>query len=148
MKKRGFEVVSTYNDILLPKRGSKASAGYDFYLLEDITIKAKDEIKVKTGIKAYMLEDEVLEVYIRSSLGIKGIRIKNTVGIIDSDYYNNPKNEGEIIAFLENSSKEDLVLKKGDRFIQGIFKKYLTIDNEDELEARVGGFGSTNKGDK
>ncbi len=148
MKKRGFEVVSTYNDILLPKRGSKASAGYDFYLLEDITIKAKDEIKVKTGIKAYMLEDEVLEVYIRSSLGIKGIRIKNTVGIIDSDYYNNPKNEGEIIAFLENSSKEDLVLKKGDRFIQGIFKKYLTIDNEDELEDRVGGFGSTNKGDK
>ncbi len=148
MKKRGFEVVSTYKDILLPKRGSKSSAGYDFYLLDDIIIKAKGEMKVKTGIKAYMLEDEVLEVYIRSSLGIKGIRIKNTVGIIDSDYYNNPKNEGEIIAFLENSSNEDLILKKGDRFIQGIFKKYLTIDNEDELEDRVGGFGSTNKGDK
>ncbi len=145
MKKRGFEIVSSYKNILLPKRGSKSSAGYDFYLLEDIVIKANDEIKVKTGIKAYMLEDEVLEIHMRSSLGIKGIRIKNTVGIIDSDYYNNPKNEGEIIAFLENTSNEDFKLKKGERFIQGIFKKYLVVDNEEELEKRIGGFGSTNK---
>ncbi len=145
MKKRGFEIVSSYENILLPKRGSKASAGYDFYLLKDIVIKSNDEIKVKTGIKAYMLEDEVLEIHMRSSLGIKGIRIKNTVGIIDSDYYNNPKNEGEIIAFLQNTSNEDLTLKKGERFIQGIFKKYLVVDNEEDLEKRVGGFGSTNK---
>ncbi len=148
MRKRGFEVVSTYENISLPKRGSSASAGYDFYLLEDVKIKAKGEAKIKTGIKAYMLEDEVLEVYIRSSLGIKGLRIKNTVGIIDSDYYNNPKNEGEILAFLENSSNEDILLEKGDRFIQGIFKKYLTVDSEEKLEKRVGGFGSTNKGEK
>ncbi len=148
MRKRGFEVVSNYVGINLPKRGSSASAGYDFYLLEDVKIEAKGEAKIKTGIKAYMLEDEVLEVYIRSSLGIKGLRIKNTVGIIDSDYYNNPKNEGEIIAFLENSSDEDIVLEKGDRFIQGIFKKYLTVDFEESLEKRVGGFGSTNKGEK
>ncbi len=148
MRKRGFEIVSKYENINIPKRGSLASAGYDFYLLEDVKIKAKGEAKIKTGIKAYMLNDELLEIHIRSSLGIKGLRIKNTVGIIDSDYYNNPKNEGEIIAFLENFSDEDILLEKGDRFIQGIFKKYLTIDSEEELGKRVGGFGSTNKGEK
>lgn len=148
MRNRGFEIVSKYENINVPKRGSLASAGYDFYLLEDIKIEAKGETKTKTGIKAYMLNDELLEIHIRSSLGIKGLKVKNTVGIIDSDYYNNEKNEGEIIIFLENTSNEDIYLEKGDRFVQGIFKKYLTVDSEEKLEKRVGGFGSTNKGEK
>ncbi|MFV0288822.1 MAG: deoxyuridine 5'-triphosphate nucleotidohydrolase [Mycoplasmatales bacterium] len=147
MKQRGFEVVTKYNDlkINLPKRGSKTSAGYDFYNIEEIVIKAKEACKIPTGIKAYMLADEVLEIHVRSSLGIKGISMLNTVGIIDSDYYNNPKNEGEIIIFLKNNTNEDITFAQDERLVQGIFKKYLTTDQDDVTTERLGGFGSTNK---
>lgn len=143
--KRGFEIVSKYikDDLVLPFRGSKKSAGYDFSLINDIVIEPGEKVKVETGIKAYMLEDEVLEIHIRSSLGIKGINILNTVGIIDSDYFNNETNEGEIIVFLINNSKEKVSLEKGTRFVQGIFKKYLIIDNDEVNSLRKGGFGST-----
>lgn len=141
---RGFEIVSTEKNIQLPTRGSKGSAGYDFYLKEEIKISQNQILKVKTGIKSYMLEDEVLELYIRSSVAKKGISLINNVGIIDSDYYNNPANEGEIIFYLQNNTNEDIIFSANERIIQGIFKKYLitTFDNNDQL--RQGGFGSTN----
>ncbi len=146
MRVRGFEKVSKYEseDIIMPKRGSQKSAGYDFYMPQEEILKANDIIKIKTKIKAYMDENEFLSVHIRSSLGIKGISVLNTVGIIDSDYYNNEKNEGEIIVFLKNNTNEDIVLEKDSRVVQGIFQKYLTIDNDQELTTRSGGFGSTN----
>lgn len=146
MKKRGFEIDSTYSkkDIIIPQRGSQKSAGYDFFVPKKIELKAQGNCKIYTGIKAYMLEDELLEIHIRSSLGIKGISILNTVGIVDSDYYNNPKNEGEIIIFLKNNSNDDFIFEQGDRITQGIFKKYLTVDSEENLNDRLGGFGSTN----
>lgn len=144
-RKRGFEVVSNnkFETIFLPKRATKASAGYDFYLNENYCIKPNEIVKVSTNIKAFMQEDEYLEIYIRSSLGIKGLFILNTVGIIDSDYYNNEKNEGNIIVTLKNISQNEIQLLSGDRFVQGIFKKYLTVDDDLEEKVRSGGFGST-----
>ena len=153
---RGFEKVSekeflkygTKNDYLniqLPKRGTKNSAGYDFFLPSALTIKAKEKLIIPSGIKAYMNSDEVLFLVIRSSIGIKyGIKLINQVGVIDSDYYNNLDNEGHIRIAVENNSDLDVTFKSGDRIAQGIFIKYLTTDNEKGPKtARLGGIGST-----
>ena len=87
-----------YNNIIMPTRATQNSAGYDFYLLEDLVLKPGEIKKVPTGIKAEMNNDEVLMIYIRSSLGFKyNLRLCNGTGIIDSDYYNNVDNEGHIL---------------------------------------------------
>ena len=135
-----------YNNIIMPTRATQNSAGYDFYLLEDLVLKPGEIKKVPTGIKAEMNNDEVLMIYIRSSLGFKyNLRLCNGTGIIDSDYYNNVDNEGHILIAIQNEGTNFLNLKKNDRFVQGIFIKYLTADNEKNIkETRTGGIGSTN----
>lgn len=153
---RGFEKVSEkeflryrsineYVNIVLPKRGTKNSAGYDFHIPFDIDILPQQKVIIPSGIKAYMESDEVLFLVIRSSLGIKhGLKLQNQVGVIDSDYYNNPDNEGHILIALENTSDRTVSFKMGDRISQGIFLKYLTIDDEKKPKIeRLGGIGST-----
>lgn len=137
-----------YEDIILPKRSTKNSAGYDFYSLYDITIKPNERVVIPTGIKVCMNEKEFLGIYIRSSLGFKyNIRMCNQVGIIDADYYNNKDNEGHIFVCLQNESDKEVVIKKGDRFVQGIFMSYLITDDDCATDTRNGGIGSTNEGD-
>lgn len=137
-----------YEDILLPKRSTKNSAGYDFYSLYDITIKPNEIVKIPTGIKVCINENEFLEMFIRSSLGFKyNIRMCNQVGIIDADYYNNKDNEGHIFVCLQNEGDKDFVIKKGDRFVQGIFMPFLITDDDSTTSRRIGGIGSTNKGE-
>ncbi len=146
MKLRRFEVVSKYdvNDIKLPERKTSGSAGYDLSAAIEVEIPPKEIRFVPTGIKAMMPKDEVLQIYPRSSLSFKKRLIKaNSVGIIDSDYYNNPDNEGEIILILYNFGHEKSVIKKGERVAQGIFMKYYTVDNDESKVKRLGGFGST-----
>ena len=95
-----------------------------------------------------MNENEFLALYIRSSLGFKyNIRMCNQVGIIDADYYGNSDNEGHIYVCLENEGKEEINIKKGDRFVQCIFTPFLITDDDTATETRLGGIGSTNKGD-
>ena len=137
-----------YEDILLPKRSTKNSAGYDFYSLYDIIIKPNEIVKIPTGIKVCMNENEFLGIFIRSSLGFKyNIRMCNQVGIIDADYYNNKDNEGHIFVCLQNHGDKDFVIKKGDRFVQGIFMPFLITDDDSTTSRRIGGIGSTNKGE-
>lgn len=137
-----------YEDIILPKRSTKNSAGYDFYSLYDITIKPNERVVIPTGIKVCMNEKEFLGIYIRSSLGFKyNIRMCNQVGIIDADYYNNKDNEGHIFVCLQNESDKEVAIKKGDRFVQGIFMSYLITDDDCATDTRNGGIGSTNEGD-
>ena len=153
---RDFEYVSTtdpkrFDKMQLPRRGTKFSSGYDFFnnTGKSIKLMANSACKpIPTGIKVYMRENEVLEIYPRSSLGFKhGVHLVNTVGIIDSDYYDNEKNEGEIFIKLYNPTGKTVVIKKGDAFAQGIFKTYLTTDTDSENVGgdRVGGIGSTNE---
>lgn len=139
-----------YENIILPKRSTKNSAAYDIRSVENKVLKPEESYSFKTGIKASMYEDEVLYLYIRSSLGCKyGITLANNVGVIDSDYYNNEDNEGHIIVKLTNNSKEDFEVKINDRIAQGVFMKYLTVEDEEEIKKiRKGGFGSTNKEEK
>ncbi len=136
-------VEEIYNDIPLPKRATKGSAGYDFVCPIDIEIKPNEMIKIPTGIRCYMLEGYVLNIYPRSSLGMKyQMYLTNTTGIIDSDYYN-ANNEGHIIVSIVNKGNKTLSIKKGERFVQGIFLKYYTVEEDEILENRKGGFGST-----
>ena len=140
--------LGNYDELVLPKRSTKNSAGYDFYSLYDITIKPNEIVKIPTGIKVCMNENEFLGIFIRSSLGFKyNIRMCNQVGIIDADYYNNKDNEGHIFVCLQNHGDKDFVIKKGDRFVQGIFMPFLITDDDSTTSRRIGGIGSTNKGE-
>lgn len=138
-----------YEDIRLPERKTKCSAGYDFIAFKETIIKSGDIKKIPTGIKAMMNDDEVLAIVVRSSMGFKyNIRMCNQVGIIDSDYYNNIDNEGHIWICLQNEGLDDYVIKKGQAFAQGIFLKYLVADDDVVNNIRDGGIGSTDKDGK
>lgn len=143
---RGFEICSKVKDARLPERATKHSAGYDFFAIEDVKILPHCIGVAWTGIKAYMPKDEVLKIYNRSSNAKKkGIMLSNGVGVVDSDYYNNPDNEGDIgFAFL-NITNEIVIIKKGEKLGQGIFEKYMVADNDIHGGERIGGFGSTGK---
>ena len=137
-----------YNNIKLPKRGTKGSAGYDFFCPMSVKLKSGNTITIPTGIKCKINPDWVLKLYPRSGLGFKyRLQLDNSVGIIDSDYYNNISNEGHIMAKITNDSYEDktAVLEKGKGFVQGIFVEYgITMDDK-ATSIRNGGFGSTSK---
>jgi dUTP pyrophosphatase len=141
------ELKEMYENLPLPKRATKGSAGYDFFAPFDITLAPGQTIKVPIGIRASMEDGWVLKLYPRSGLGFKfRLQLNNTVGIIDSDYYYS-SNEGHIFAKITNDSNEERVvnIKKNTGFIQGIFLEYgITYDDEVE-EVRDGGFGSTTK---
>lgn len=149
---RKFEVISEFLEIprqdppILPQRKTSGSAGYDFYALEDTLIPAGGSVWIRTGIKALMPPDEFLALYMRSSMGIKhSLRLVNCTAVIDSDYYNNPDNEGEIIAVVKNEGRQAYLLHKGERFMQGVFQKYGVTDDDTATELRKGGIGSTNE---
>lgn len=136
-----------YEKLILPRRATAGSAGYDFFLPLDVTLRPGESLKVPTGIRVRMEAGWVLQLYPRSGLGFKfRLQMNNTVGIIDSDYYASD-NEGHIFIKMTNDSREDktLTLQKGDAFAQGIFVEY-GITEDDEADAvRNGGFGSTSQ---
>ena len=128
-------------------RATKGSAGYDFESPISFELKPGETIKIPTGIRAVIDENWVLKIYSRSSLGFKyRLWLDNLTGIIDSDY-SNSDNEGHIFIKVTNNSLEDKIVRinRGDKFAQGIFVQYGTVIDDDAVEARNGGFGSTNK---
>ena len=136
-----------YNEIELPKRSTKNSAGYDIKSIEHGIIKPGEARNFKTGLKVCMNSDEVLYIFSRSSYAYKyNVCLMNNVGVIDSDYYNNPDNEGHFQIRLVNLGDKDFEVNIGDRIAQGVFMKYLIVDNEDIINnKRSGGLGSTGK---
>lgn len=134
-----------YQELRLPQRATIGSAGYDFFAPVAFTLKPGKSIKIPTGIRVQIAAGWVLKCYPRSGLGFKyRLQLNNTVGIIDSDYYDSD-NEGHIFCKLTNDSREEktLALKAGEGFMQGIFVEYgITVDDE-ASEIRNGGFGST-----
>ena len=151
-KIRGFEVAKGFEDkqINLPIRKTKFSAGYDVEAAEDCIIPAfargNKPTLIKTGVKAYMQDDEVLILANRSSNpGKKGLILANSIGVVDKDYYGNPDNDGHIMFAFYNIKNEDIEIKKGDCIGQAIFQKYLITDNDAAEDDRLSGFGSTSK---
>ena len=112
-----------------------------------MVIEPHSSVLIWTNIKAYMADNEVLQLHVRSSVGIKkGLMLKNVTGIVDSDYYGNESNDGNIGLALYNTGDEAVVIQKGNRLVQGIFTKYLTVDNDTFLkDERTGGIGSSGK---
>ena len=177
INKPRFETVSRFAEdaeMLMPKRGTAASAGYDFVVAEDIVIPSyldmfnnweydyrkytleemasmTKETKVKptlvsTGVKCWLPKDMYLELSVRSSTPLKHwLIMANSIGIIDADYYNNPNNEGEIFFQMINLSPFPIQLRKGDKIGQGILKEYFKAANDNAEGSRLGGFGSTTK---
>ena len=149
---RGFEIAKGFEDkgINLPIRKTKFSAGYDIEAAEDVVIpsfkKGMNPTLVKTGLKAYMQDDEVMFLYNRSSNPKKkGLILANSVGVIDKDYYGNPDNDGHVMFAFYNIKEEDITIKKGEAIGQAVFQKYLVSDDDNAQGERMGGFGSTSK---
>ena len=143
---RGFAWLEKYKSLnrSLPQRKTKGSAGYDLAALEAVRIEAESSLIIETGLKAYMQADEVLLLFIRSSIAIKkNLRLVNGVGVIDSDYYNNPQNEGQILIALENLNPYPIEIQANELLAQGIFTKFLLTQEDRSEGLRIGGIGST-----
>ena len=141
------DACEVYSKLKKPHRATAMSAGYDFYSPFDFHLEPGMTIKIPTGIRAKMPEDYVIMIYPRSGLGFKyRLQLNNTVGVIDSDYYN-ALNEGHIMIKITNDSNEGkaLDIKAGEGFAQGIFMQYGIVEDDDAKDIRVGGFGSTTK---
>ena len=134
-----------YGDIKIPRRATRGSAGYDFFLPHDLILYPGDSKKIPTGIRVHMPSNQFLLITPRSGLGFKyRLQLDNTVGVIDSDYVNS-ENEGHIWIKVTNDSKTNKVvgLCKGDAFAQGIFLDYILTDDDMCDGIRDGGLGST-----
>lgn len=145
---RHFEVVSDkYRknnvDIKLPTRATKNSIGYDFYSPIAVDIEPMHSQMIWTDVKAIFNSDEALLINVRSSMGKQPVMISNTQGWIESDYANNPDNDGNIGFRLFNLGDTIYTVQVGDRIGQGMFIKYLTTDDDNATSTRNGGFGST-----
>ena len=141
------EARKIYDTIMLPKRATKKSAGYDIFMPITVTLKPNETVKIPTGIRVSMRDDYVFMIYPRSGLGFKyRLQLNNTVGIIDADYYDSD-NEGHMFVKLTNDTNEEktVTMEKGTGFAQGIFMQYGITDDDDVEAIRNGGFGSTTK---
>lgn len=155
--KRGFQEIGDkqykidfghgkFSNEKLPQRATKLSAGYDCYASTDVYLEPGQDVKVPTGIKAYMQPGEVLLAFPRSGLGFKYYcRLANTVGVIDADYYNNTNNEGHIFVKLRNEGDKPMIIGQGEAMCQFIFMPFLLADEDNFTvgDERNGGFGST-----
>lgn len=139
------EIREIFDRLQLPGRATAGSAGYDFHAPFAFSLKPGEGIRVPTGIRVKMDEGWVLKLYPRSGLGFKyRLQMDNTVGIIDSDYYDSD-NEGHIFVKMTNDSRtgKTVEIAQGMGFAQGIFLEYgITVDDEAD-GMRNGGFGST-----
>ena len=132
-------------DIPLPRRATAGSAGYDFVCTADVTLQPGESLVIPTGIRCEMASGWVLMLFPRSSLGFKhNVRLSNTVGVIDSDYFH-AANEGHIMVKLYNAGDHAVTLARGDRFCQGVFLPYGVAEEDGELSDRSGGLGSTGR---
>ena len=141
------QIENIYESIKLPKRATIGSAGYDFYTPVSFTLKPQETINIPTGIRVKINESWFLAIFPRSGLGFKyRLQLNNTVGVIDSDYFNSD-NEGHIFIKITNDSNENktVELNSGLGFAQGIFMPFGLVEDDDTTDHRNGGFGSTTK---
>ena len=146
---RKFELVAEgfrkHADARLPLRATAAACAYDFFAPEDVTIPPMRLVRIWTDVKASFAKNEVLVINVRSSMGAQPVMLANTQGWIDSDYYSNPDNDGNIGITLFNLGETPYDIRKGQRIAQGMFLSYLTAENCNSEAAREGGHGSTGK---
>lgn len=146
-----FQIVSNTHrkhpesSISLPKRATAGSAAYDFFTPVDVEVPPYGTTMIWTDVKAQIPVGLMLMINVRSSMGKYGIKLANQQGWIDSDYYSNPSNDGNIGIMLENTTETPFRIKAGDRVAQGMFVQYFVTKDDEATEKRTGGFGSTTK---
>lgn len=139
------EILRIYNNVKIPKRATKGSAGHDISIPFPIAVAPTDTLMIPTGLRCKMNEDYVMLVFIRSSTGIKKrLQLVNQTGVIDSDYYN-ADNEGHLFVCLKNEGNDVVQFLSGDNIVQAVFLPFGVADTEEITEARIGGIGSTTK---
>ena len=141
------DVRKIYEELKLPQRATKGSAGYDFYAPATVTMAAGEEKLIPTGIRVKISDGFVLVLVPRSGLGFKyRMQLDNTVGVIDADYYE-ADNEGHMMCKLINDSREGktLVIEQGKGMVQGIFLPFGITEDDAADTHRTGGFGSTTR---
>lgn len=134
-----------YDRIQLPKRSTAGSAGYDFINPFDTVVLNTTNTEIPTGIKVKLDSDKILMLAPRSSSGRNGYMFTNTLGIVDSDYYNNPTNEGCIKVSLRAVGTSHVSFDYGDKIAQGVIIKYFITEDDNATGKRIGGHGSTGK---
>ena len=135
-----------WEEIKMPERATKYSAGYDIFAPFGFILESGDTITIPTGLKIEMKNSRFLEIVPRSGLGFNyQVGLANTVGIIDADYYNNPDNEGHILVKLVNNGNKRVVIDKGKAFCQAILMIYDICEDDQALSERTGGIGSTDQ---
>ena len=145
---RAEDIMAAWNNIKIPERKTKYSAGYDICCPLDISIGPHSKIVVPTGIRAVFAPEEMeswhLQMYVRSSVGIKDeVMLSNNTGVIDPDYFQG-LNEGDMMLALFNTGDNLVQYKAGDRLCQAVFVLHgITIDDK-ATGQRIGGLGSTN----
>ncbi len=148
---RFFEKVKRIEeDIRMPERSTEDSAGYDFFAIEDVYVPpyeiGDDPFMIPTGVKAQVERREFIMLVNRSSNPKKKkLVIPNSVGVIDSDYFENQDNDGEMFFGFYNLSNDYIFIEKGERLGQGIIMEYKIVDNDKAVGKRNGGWGSTGK---
>lgn len=140
-----FEAVNQYPDAVMPVRSTTNSAGYDLFCAENTEILPHSIRLIPTGVKCYLGEDQWLLIALRSSAPMKkGLILANGIGVIDSDYVDNPKNEGQIFVQVYNLLDTPVIIKKGESIAQGLVMPRFDLDVDNvNLVKRAGGFGST-----
>lgn len=170
--KRGFESVQR-GSALLPIRSTETAAGYDFFATQAFSVPPQGKAFFWTGIRAYMPHNEILMLDVRSSTGTKrDLMLANTVGIIDSDYYDCEETKGNIGICLRNlrpaceltgykqvsldgriidvpvikdlREVNTVHILAGERIAQGVFIPFKSSKRHKAKTKRLGGFGSTN----
>lgn len=145
-----FEIVADKHrkhpdtEIKMPVRSTDSSAACDLFSPVTVKIEPGESCMIWSDLKAIINSNEAFLILPRSSLGSKGIMLMNTIGVIDADYANNEKNDGNIGFNLYNYGKEPYIIREGDKIVQGILIKYAPI-GEESHQIRTGGFGSTGK---
>ena len=142
------QFVKLEENAIMPTRSTKHSAAYDFCVPagKRYVINPGQTVKFATNIAAQMNENEYLALHVRSSVGIKKhLQLANGTGVIDSDYFGNADNRGNIIMALYNYGDKVVTVEEKERIAQGIFMEYLTVDNDKAKGKRTGGIGSTGK---
>lgn len=143
-----IKIKALCDNFLMPER-KRNSAGYDLKLQEDVVLNSKVDNVIRLGFATEIPEGYCGLLMMRSSAGLKGIKLLNTVGVIDSDY------RGEWIAHLDVETSgtvyRELAYKRGDRILQAVFVPVLQtelslVTELSETERGTGGFGSTGTG--
>ena len=132
------------NGVLLPKMGSAAAAGMDFYQPESVIIEPHQTQYVTLGLAMEIPKGFMLMLAPRSSMSKTPLVVPNSFGVIDADY------RGEIKGIFKNTSDNAYLIQKGDRLLQGILVpvgalKLLEVNSLTETARGTGGIGSTGK---